>query len=93
MYVNHGRAQLADGTLAGSVLTLNCAVINARDFAGLAFGDALKMATANPARLLELEAKGMLSIGADADVVLMDEQTGDVKMTMVNGQKVFVKDS
>ncbi|HEY6042238.1 MAG TPA: amidohydrolase family protein, partial [Anaerolineae bacterium] len=93
VYVNHGRAQLADGTLAGSVLTLNRAVINARDFAGLAFGDALKMATENPARLLELEAKGMLSIGADADVVMMDEQTGDVKMTMVTGKQVFVKDS
>lgn len=92
VYVNGNRAVLANGTLAGSVLTLNRAVINAREFAGISFGDALKMATANPARLLGLENSGMLSVGADATLALMDEESAKVKLTIVKGEIVFASD-
>jgi N-acetylglucosamine-6-phosphate deacetylase len=42
---------------------------------GVGLSDAVRMATLNPARVLGLEArKGILAAGADADLVLLDEQ-------------------
>lgn len=86
-----GVARLADGTLAGSILTLNRAVMNARAFGALTLNDALKMATVNPARVLGMWNLGSLNDGADADVVLMDER-GEILLTMVTGQIVYQKD-
>lgn len=83
------RASLPDGGLAASVLTLNCAVVNAQSFAGIDFGAALAMATANPARLLGWTECGSLESGAAADIVVMDEATGEVKRTIVAGEQVF----
>ena len=85
-----GVARLADGTIAGSILTLNRAVMNARAFGNLALNDALKMATQNPARVLGLSNKGQLVSGADADVVVMDD-AGEVSITVVRGEIVFNK--
>lgn len=90
--VRDGRATLADGTLAGSTLTLNRAVMNARDFAQIDLGDAVRMATRNPARVLNLDARGELREGADADIVVMHEETGEVKLTMVAGKVVYEND-
>jgi len=83
-----GVARLEDGTIAGSILTLNRAVMNARAFAGLSWSDALAMATLNPARALGMASKGVLASGADADLIVMDE-TGAVALTMANGEIVF----
>lgn len=77
--VRHGRATNPSGTLAGSALTLNRAVLNAVLFAGLPFGDAVAMATANPAAILGLEDRGVLTAGARGDVVLMSEATGEAR--------------
>ncbi|MBI5301376.1 MAG: N-acetylglucosamine-6-phosphate deacetylase [Chloroflexi bacterium] len=83
-----GVARLEDGTIAGSILTLNRAVMNARAYANLALNDALALVTTNPARALGLTAQGALAPGMDADVIVMDE-TGRVALTMVAGQVVF----
>lgn len=80
------RASLPDGGLAASVLTLNRAVVNAGSFTGMEFGDALAMATTNPARLIGCDGCGILSEGAPADVVIMDQESGVVKLTMVRGE-------
>lgn len=82
-----GVARLQDGTIAGSILTLNRAVMNARAFADLAWSDALALATHNPARALGLASKGALAPGADADVIVMDT-SGNVTTTMVAGHVV-----
>jgi len=82
-----GVARLEDGTIAGSILTLNRAVLNARAFANLALSDALGMATRNPTRALGLATKGVLAPGADADVIVMDDE-GNISLTMVAGQVV-----
>lgn len=87
--VRAGRATLSDGTLAGSVLTLNRAVMNARGFAGIDLSEALEMATSNPARVLKHGVSGTLHEGAEADVVVMDERTGQVRRTMIGGVEVF----
>ena len=55
VFVQGGEARLAGGTLAGSLLTLDRAVVNARRFTGLGWGQVARMATLNPARLLGLD--------------------------------------
>ncbi|MBI5649602.1 MAG: N-acetylglucosamine-6-phosphate deacetylase [Chloroflexi bacterium] len=83
-----GVARLEDGTIAGSILTLNRAVMNARAFAQIALNDALKLATENPARALGLSTLGALAPGMDADVIVMRE-SGEIALTMVAGEIVF----
>ncbi len=83
-----GTARLPDGTLAGSILTLNQAVQNAQKFACLSMSEAVQMASVNPARVLGLWDMGSLNAGADADSVVMD-QDGNVSLTMVAGETVY----
>jgi N-acetylglucosamine-6-phosphate deacetylase len=65
--------RLADGTLAGSALTLDHAVRNAIRFADLPLTEALSLVTENPARVLSLSQEGgTLTVGASADLVLLD---------------------
>jgi N-acetylglucosamine-6-phosphate deacetylase len=72
--VAKGVARNAEGKLAGSTLTLDRALRNMVAL-GVPFVDALRMVTANPARQIGLGArKGFLAVGADADLVVLDEQ-------------------
>jgi N-acetylglucosamine-6-phosphate deacetylase len=67
---------LADGTLAGAVITMHDAVrFAAQHLAPL--GDALKMATSTPARLLGVSDRhGALKPGARADLVHLGDDLG-----------------
>ncbi len=86
VWVEGGAARLADGTLAGSVVTLNQAVINFQRATGCSLAEAIGLATRNPARLLGLEQKiGDLAVGMDADIVIMDRD-GQVRRTIVGGR-------
>jgi N-acetylglucosamine-6-phosphate deacetylase len=61
----------ADGTLAGSDLTMIEAVKNMVDFTGCPLSEAIRMATTNPAELIGADKrKGKLEAGADADLVI-----------------------
>lgn len=85
VYVQGGRAALADGTLAGSTLTLHRAVVNMVKMAGVSLQNALKMASQTPAMQLGLQGrKGCIRPGADADLVFLD-QALEVKGVMVRG--------
>lgn len=87
--VKGGVALTSRGRLAGSTLTLDAALRNVMQFAGLSFPQALRMATRTPAEALGLDGvKGELRPGADADVILLDE-TFQVRMTMAGGKVVF----
>lgn len=69
-------ARLVDDfdTLAGSAITLLDAVRHVVGALGLPLADALKMATATPARLLGLEGRiGALTPGARADLIHLDD--------------------
>jgi N-acetylglucosamine-6-phosphate deacetylase len=66
-----GTVRLPDGTLAGSVLTLDQAVRNAVT-AGLSLEEAVRAASTVPAEYLGLEDRGRLQGGAMADVVVLD---------------------
>ena len=68
-----GVCRTAEGVLAGSTLTLDRALRNIVAL-GISLPDAVRMLTLNPATLLGLEfKKGSLRVGADADVLLLDE--------------------
>jgi N-acetylglucosamine-6-phosphate deacetylase len=82
--VRDGRCEV-DGRLAGSVLTLDRAVRNVRRFANIGFQDSVRLGTLNPARVLGVQKhKGMLAVGADADVVVFSPD-GDVRQTIIGG--------
>jgi N-acetylglucosamine-6-phosphate deacetylase len=81
-------ARLADGTLAGSVLTLDRAVRNAVRWVGVTAAEALAMATAVPARLLGLTDRGRIVTGGIADLVLLDADLR-VVTTLVAGQVAY----
>jgi N-acetylglucosamine-6-phosphate deacetylase len=73
--VKNNTARLADGTLAGSVLKMNCALRNMIKFTGCSLLDAIKMTSANPAKQLNIfNRKGSIAIGKDADLVVLDEE-------------------
>jgi N-acetylglucosamine-6-phosphate deacetylase len=71
--VSGGVCRNAEGKLAGSRLALDRALRNIVGL-GASLGDALRMLTLNPATLLGIEyKKGSLRVGADADIVLLDD--------------------
>jgi N-acetylglucosamine-6-phosphate deacetylase len=71
--VSGGVCRNAEGTLAGSTLTLDRALRNIVAL-GVSLPDAVRMLTLNPAILLGIEyKKGSLRVGADADILLLNE--------------------
>jgi len=82
--VSGGVCRNAEGKLAGSTLTLDRALRNIVAL-GAPLGDALRMLTLNPATLLGIGyKKGSLRVGADADIVLLD-QTLNVTQVWTRG--------
>jgi N-acetylglucosamine-6-phosphate deacetylase len=81
-------ARLADGTLAGSTLTLDRAVRAMVALGGAQLEDALSMATAVPAARLGLADRGRLEVGRRADLVLWSADL-QVASTVVGGSVVF----
>lgn len=61
----------ADGTLAGGSLAMDQAVRNLVAYTGCSPGEAVATVTTTPARLLGLDTKGVVTTGADADLVLL----------------------
>ncbi|MGG4444067.1 N-acetylglucosamine-6-phosphate deacetylase [Brevibacillus fortis] len=89
VHVHDNQAKLADGTLAGSILTLNRAVGNMVTLSGVALPDAVEMASHTPASIVGVgERKGRLAAGYDADITVLNEQF-DVAMTFVGGKEVY----
>lgn len=92
VFVKEGRAVTADGTLCGSLLTMNHAVKNINQMLGRPLPEAISMATINPARSLGIaDRKGTLEPGKDADIVVCDTFL-NVRQTIVEGVTVFKSD-
>lgn len=83
--VDETSARLADGTLAGSILTADQAIRNLVDWSDCTAGEALFMMTANPASLLQDASRGRLVSGTRADITLFDEALIPTA-TIVGGQ-------
>lgn len=89
--VEDGVAKLPDrSAFAGSVATMDVVVRNAVKLASINLEDAIKMATITPARVIGVSRhKGSLDPGKDADIVVFDEDTVSVNMTVVEGITVL----
>ena len=84
-----GALRLADGTLAGSTLTMDLALRNAEAFGAMTHLEAVAACTLRPARLLGLEReRGTLRPGARADLVVLSAE-GTVEETWVRGERVY----
>jgi len=88
--VDETGARLPDGTLAGSILSLDAAVWNLMRFTGCSLGEALPTVTTTPAALLGLSDQiGRLIPGSAADLVLLTPDF-NVVMTIVHGNPVYI---
>ncbi|NLM97357.1 MAG: N-acetylglucosamine-6-phosphate deacetylase [Halanaerobiaceae bacterium] len=87
--VRDNEARLEDGTLAGSVLTLDQAVRNIASLDILSLPELISLVTQNPARILGLSGEtGKLAPGYTADMVLLDEKLY-VKRVFKEGKEVY----
>jgi N-acetylglucosamine-6-phosphate deacetylase len=82
-----GAAYLADGTLAGSTMTMDTALRNVVSI-GVAMPRVVRHATANPARILGASDRGRIAPGARADLVALDPTTLAVRSVWVGGVPV-----
>jgi N-acetylglucosamine-6-phosphate deacetylase len=81
-------ARLEDGTLAGSILTMDRAVRVMVTLGGARLEDALAMASTVPAALVGLAPTGRLAAGLDADLVLWSASL-EVEAAIVRGEVAF----
>jgi N-acetylglucosamine-6-phosphate deacetylase len=84
-----GGVRLADGTLAGSTLTMDQALRNLVGI-GLTLADAAARVSTHAANYLCLPDRGRLQVGAVADIVVLDAATLQLRQVFVEG--VALKD-
>lgn len=82
--VDHEKATLSDGTLAGSILTMNHALKHFVKATGQTLSDVMPMMGKNQANLLAYKSLGTIAVGMDADLVIMDADF-KVLSTIVKG--------
>ncbi len=76
---------LEDGTIAGSVLKMNDAVLNVKNNTSLPIYEVVKAASLNPAAAIGIaDKKGSLDVGKDADITIFDENIRIYK-TIIGG--------
>ncbi|MEX1103152.1 MAG: amidohydrolase family protein, partial [Dehalococcoidia bacterium] len=79
----------ADGTIVGSVATMDQHFRNAIEFLGIDVATAFRLCSTNPARVAGVQGrKGALGQGMDGDVVLLDREH-DVVATVCRGEIAF----
>ena len=91
--VSEGACWVADrSALAGSAARMiDCVRTMVRDV-GVPLHEAVAMATATPARALQLPGRGMLEVGAEADFVVFSPEL-EVRQIFVAGEEIFRSDT
>ncbi len=90
--VTNGVARIANGSLAGSTLTLDVALRNTMKFTGLDLRQVLPMATRVPAKAMHFsQKKGTIRVGYDADLTFFNSDL-QVVSTVVGGNLIFNKE-
>jgi N-acetylglucosamine-6-phosphate deacetylase len=91
-HVIHGAAHLEDGTITGSVLTMDQALRNILLMTDVSLQQAVGMLTVNPARSAQVsQRKGRLEAGYDADLAIFD-QSMKLQATLCRGEVAFATD-
>jgi N-acetylglucosamine-6-phosphate deacetylase len=91
VHVRDGAVRLPDGTLAGSVLTMDEAVRNLVA-SGASLAAAVHAASTAPARLLGRDDLGILRPGVPAHLTVLDDELQPVR-TLVGGVEAFATSS
>ena len=81
-----GGVRLADGTLAGSTLTMDQGLRNLVDVLGLDVMEASQRVATHAADYLGLNDRGRLTRGACADFVLMDRRDLQLQRVVIEGE-------
>ena len=90
--VKNGSCRLADGTLAGSILTLEIGLSNFVRAAGLSIAEAWPAASRTPAASIGIDGQyGSICAGYGGDLTVLDADL-DVVATVVNGMVVYLRD-
>lgn len=93
IYVKDGAARLEDGTLAGSILTLDVGLRNFLKATGETLENVWKTTSLNAARAIHVnDRKGSIEAGKDADLVLVDEAI-NICLTVVAGEIVYHREA
>jgi N-acetylglucosamine-6-phosphate deacetylase len=87
VHARDGAVRLPDGTLAGSVLTMDEAVRNLVS-SGAALAESVRAATEAPARLIGRPDLGVLRDGGPAHLTVLDDELR-VARTLVSGAEAF----
>src|SRR5262249_7848637 len=88
-----GAARLADGTLAGSILTMTKALHNLLTYTHVTPSQAISMLSSNPARSIKVaNRKGTLQPGHDADLLIFD-RAFQLQATICRGEVVFATEA
>ena len=83
--VKDKQATLEDGSLAGSIITMIDCVRNMLKIEEVTLRDIVKMTAVNPAKQLHIyDKKGSITVGKDADLVIMDDNC-DIHYTICQG--------
>ena len=75
VYVKAGRAVDINGTRAGSTLTMFMAMKNLMKFCGISLNEAIKYATANPAKMIKADFVGKIAKCYRADFIIISDIT------------------
>ena len=83
-----GAAYLTTGPLAGSLLNMDQAIRNVKEYTNASLIDLAKISSTNAARSIKLNDRGELKKGKLADIVLLNNDL-HVKSVYKEGVKVF----
>lgn len=88
VFVKDGKARLADGTIAGSTLTLADGIKNLAEFAKIPYEEALYCATASPAKMIgAYDHIGSIDEGKIANMIILDDDN-NVSEVIFRGVKI-----
>jgi N-acetylglucosamine-6-phosphate deacetylase len=85
--IRDGAARLADGTLAGSIISMLEGVRVMIEKAGVGIGDAAVMAATNPAKLVGANDRGRIDVGARADLIVLSPAL-ELKSVHIGGREI-----
>lgn len=81
-------AVLEDGTIAGSILTMDRAFARLVTMMGVGLVDAATVCSTTPARALGLRGLGVIAPGATADLAILDRNL-NVTRTFIGGKQIW----